>query len=127
MMDFIAIPAIVGIITFGIYSIFELFARRKERMAIVEKLGDIDPKMMEGKLKLNAFGRNSFGAMKAGALLIGLGLGLLIGFFLDIYYQDLVNWETRSIVYGAPILLCGGLALLGAFLIEYKLARKDEK
>ena len=40
MMDFIMVPLIMGIITLGIYKLFELFACRRERMAIIEKLGD---------------------------------------------------------------------------------------
>ena len=32
MMDFIAIPTVIGIITLGIYKLFELFACRKERL-----------------------------------------------------------------------------------------------
>ena len=39
-MDFIMVPLIMGIITLGIYKLFELFACRRERMAIIEKLGD---------------------------------------------------------------------------------------
>ena len=34
------VPLIMGIITLGIYKLFELFACRRERMAIIEKLGD---------------------------------------------------------------------------------------
>lgn len=126
MLNFIMVPAIIGIVTYGIYSIFELFARKKERLSIIDKLGDkMGPELMEGKLKLNTLGRNPFGAMKAGALLVGLGLGLLVGFLIADYYQS--DWDTRGLIYGASVMLCGGLGLLAAFGIEYRLSRKNEK
>ena len=40
MMDFITIaPLVVGTITLGIYKLFELFVCKKERIAMIEKLG----------------------------------------------------------------------------------------
>lgn len=39
-MDFITAPLIVGIITLGIYKLFELFACRRERITLIEKLGE---------------------------------------------------------------------------------------
>ena len=135
MMDFIAIPAVVGIITFGIYSLFELFVRKKERLTLIEKMGDkMGPEIIEGKLKLPNMGRTSFGSLKAAGLLIGLGLGLLVGFILGQfavpYSASKITWETREllgIVYGASVLLFGGLGLLCSFLLEYKLSGKDRK
>ena len=38
--DFIMVPLIVGIVCAGIYGLFELFVRKKERLAIIEKIGD---------------------------------------------------------------------------------------
>ena len=40
MMDFILVPLVVGIITLGIYKLFELFVCKKERIIMIEKLGD---------------------------------------------------------------------------------------
>ena len=87
MMDFITAPLIVGIITLGIYKLFELFACRRERITLIEKLGE---KMSQTDLELNGkiclpdFNRPqlSFGALKGGCLLLGVGLGLLVGFIL---------------------------------------------
>lgn len=138
-MEFIYAPAIVWIITMGIYSIFELFARKKERLTMIEKLGDkISPELLEGKLKLNSLGRNPFGSMKTGALLAGLGLGLLVGFLIANHYFPILTGEVdravrnqynemRGMIYGASVLIFGGLALLAVFLIEYRLSRKNEK
>ena len=40
MMNFIMVPAIMAIITVGIYKLFELFVCKKERLMIIEKMGD---------------------------------------------------------------------------------------
>lgn len=37
MLDFITIPLVVGICVAGTYGLFELFARRKERITLIEK------------------------------------------------------------------------------------------
>mgnify|MGYP000502172067 FL=1 len=49
-MDFITAPLIVGIITLGIYKLFELFACRRERITLIEKLGE---KMSQTDLELS--------------------------------------------------------------------------
>ena len=49
-MNFITAPLIVGIITLGIYKLFELFACRRERITLIEKLGE---KMSQTDLELN--------------------------------------------------------------------------
>ena len=74
--------------------------------------------------------------MKASCLLIGLGIGLLAGFFLDFCFLDftisedwkVTKWvsEMRGIIYGASILLFGGFGLLIAFILEMKLLKKKE-
>jgi len=136
MLDFIMIPLVVGIITLGIYKLFELFARRKERLALIEKLGEkIDISMFENKFSFPKFktGGSMYGTLKVACLLLGVGLGLLVGFFICQYY--LVNtgnsefynniWELANVVYGACTLLFGGLGLMVAFLIELKHAPKE--
>ena len=107
MMDFITIPLVVGIICAGIYGLFELFVRKKERLAIIEKISNnLDASAFEGKLGLpNYMSRVSFSALKVGCLLAGIGLGLMIG---------------------ASVLLFGGIGLIVAFIIELKL-NKDKK
>ncbi len=53
MMDFISVPLVVGIVCAGIYGLFELFVRRRERLAIIEKIGDkLDASAFDGKLGL---------------------------------------------------------------------------
>ena len=135
-MDFISIPLVVGIITLGIYKLFDLFVRKKERLAIIEKIGDkFDSSMIENKFSfpLNFKFENvgTFGALKVACLLIGVGLGLLVGYFICYgtipgYYNGSSYSRTFEVIYGASTLLFGGLGLLIAFLIEMKY-RKEKK
>lgn len=135
MMDFIMVPLIVGTITLGIYKLFELFARRKERMTIIEKLGDkFDPSMLgiKNTLPQMSMGNTTFGTLKIACLLLGIGLGLLVGFLIisvTLGYANQSNhinyYDTSGVIYGASVLLFGGLGLLVAFLIELKHSKKN--
>ena len=51
-MDFITIPLVVGIITLGIYKLFELFACRRERITLIEKLGEKMSEATPSKLQV---------------------------------------------------------------------------
>ena len=136
MMDFIIAPLIVGIITLGIYKLFELFVCKKERLSMIEKLGD---KLNNGdiisNLSLNLnYSRSqfSFGPLKGGFLMLGIGLGLLLGFFICLFsfpgytYKE-NNYQAVSIIYGACVLAFGGLGLLIAFLIETKMNKHQKE
>lgn len=140
MMDFIIAPLIVGTVTLGIYKLFELFVCKKERLNIIEKLGEkLTTGDITGNLSLNlnyARSRYSFSGLKAGCLMLGIGLGLLIGFFVCVTafpnYTNGYDYEQpirhiAGIVYGAGILLFGGLGLLIAFLIEVNISKKKEQ
>ncbi|MDR2534370.1 MAG: hypothetical protein LBC81_06330 [Tannerellaceae bacterium] len=138
MLEFLFVPVIVGICVAGVYGLFELFARRKERMMIIEKLGEkIDPAAVTGKLQLSSsLPFFSFSALKGGFLLAGIGLGLLIGFIInatlwssglytsDIEYHRRYLHDMPEIVYGASVLLFGGIALIAAFIVELKMTKK---
>ena len=132
MMDFISVPLVVGIVCAGIYGLFELFVRKRERLAIIEKIGDkLDASAFDGKLGLPHYMRNfSFSSLKAGCLLAGIGLGLLVGFIINMcmatnsYYDE--GWyrhEVAGTAYGASVLLFGGIGLIIAFVIELKLGK----
>jgi hypothetical protein len=137
MMDFISVPLVVGIVTLGIYRLFDLFVRKKERLAIIEKIGEkFDSSMIENKFSfpLKFEGGGAFGTLKVACLLLGVGLGLLIGFF--ICYQTLGGYtgqnqwgnihDIAGIIYGACVLLFGGLGLLIAFIIEMKYVKSKD-
>ena len=133
MMNFITAPLVCGIFVLGFYKLFELFVCKKERLLIIEKMGEkFTPDMLQSKFSIFSTGNISFSALKGGCLLMGLGLGLLIGYLIcsttlqgyaeigtDYFNRNLR--EISSIVYGACILLFGGLGLLTAFLVELKI------
>lgn len=134
-MDFIVTPLVTFIVFATVYSLFELFVRRRERLAIIEKLGDkLDPACMEGKFNLNLLSgrRFSFGALKSGCLLIGIGLGFLVGFMIcAAYIPDYLDKNTyfsthgiAGIIYGACLFIFGGIGLLVAFVTELKYSDK---
>ena len=135
MMDFISIPLVVGIITLGIFRLFDLFVRKKDRLAIIEKIGEkFEPSMVENKFSfpMTKSGSGAFGTLKIACLLLGIGAGLLIGYFIcldsiagysNMELRNSAN-EISSVVYGASVLLFGGLGLLVAFVIEMKYLKK---
>ena len=138
MMDFITIPLVVGIITLGIYKLFELFVCKKERITMIEKLADrVNTGEINSNLSLNlnySRSRFTFGSLKSGLLMLGIGLGLLVAFFICINsfpgYTASRNWDVErqaSVVYGACVLLFGGAGLLAAFLIEMKIQKKEKE
>ncbi len=137
MLEFITIPLVVGIITLGIYGLFELFARRKERLAILEKMGPSAPSpQMFTHFTMPRLGSNGgFGTLKIASLLLGVGFGLLAGFFIGIFWLEELpkvaasEWHIReasAVIYGACVMLFGGLGLLMAFLMEQKYAGKQK-
>lgn len=138
MMDFILVPLVVGIITLGIYKLFELFVCRKERLIMIEKLADrVNTGDVNSNFSLNlnySRSRFTFGSLKGGALMLGIGLGLLIAFFICANsfpnYTAERNWDVErqaSVVYGACVLFFGGLGLIIAFLIEMMIHKKEKE
>jgi len=137
MMDFISIPLVVGIITLGIFRLFDLFVRKKERLVIIEKIGEkFEPSMIENKFSfpIANSGNGAFGTLKIACLLLGIGAGLLIGYFICLNsIAGYSNMELRNsaneisgVVYGASVLLFGGLGLLVAFVIEMSYMKKKK-
>ena len=124
-MNELMIVANVAIIFGVIYKLFELFVGRKERMMIIEKLGD---KLTPDTFKNGIFYRTglfSFGGLRMGCLMIGLGVGLLVGYGIISatqysYFDGNRPYEVTSVVYGACVLLGGGTGLVVSYLIEKK-------
>jgi hypothetical protein len=138
MMDFISIPLVVGIITLGIFRLFDLFVRKKERLAIIEKISDkFDASMIENKFSfpITTSGNSIFSTLKIACLLLGIGLGLLVGYFICLNtiagynIMELRNnaHEISGVVYGASVLLFGGLGLLVAFVIEMNYVKNKKE
>lgn len=128
MMDFIMVPAVVGIITLGIYKLFELFVRKKERLTIIDKIGDkLTPEILSGKIDFSTdIPKFSFSALKFGCLFMGLGIGILVAFAVHYNFADFVesSYQIKSAIYGSCVLLFGGLGLIIAFIIELKIGKK---
>ena len=139
MLEFITIPLVVAMVTLGIYKLFELFVCKKERLTIIEKFGDkFNPSMFENKfsfpLNFKFEGVGVFGTLKAACLLIGVGLGLLIGYFICLNTAIIFKTGEQGIVYdaarevyGACVLIFGGLGLLISFLVEMKYRREKKE
>jgi hypothetical protein len=135
MMEFIMVPLIIGICVAGVYGLFELFVRRKERLTIIEKVGEkLDASDFKDKFNLGSYWPGfSFSALKAGCLMVGTGLGLLVGFIINnlplLYLSSNDSWyrhEMTGTAYGASVLLFGGISLIIAFIIEMKLAKNKK-
>ena len=135
MRDFIMVPVVCGIFVLGFYKLFELFVCKKERLLIIEKMGEkFTPDMLENKINLPSVGNVSFSALKFGCLFVGLGLGLLVAYLIcrttiDDYVVRNADWnwevkQTISVIYGACVLLFGGVGLLTSFLVELKISKK---
>jgi len=133
MMDFITIPAVLTVIGFFVYKLFELFVCKKERLYMIENAKDWKN---DGKdlPYLTRFGLNpSFSALKWGTFFLGIGLGLIVAYFIclnTMTLRQIAEWEYRKfvgVVYGGCTLLFGGLGLIISFIIEakMKIAKKE--
>ncbi len=133
MFNFIIPPLVTGIVFYFIYRIFDLFARRDERIMFINKMSDgIRPAGCPTYFDNRPSGR--FSVLRAGCLLAGLGLGLLCAFTICSFAIPNFTTEGRyagdveivTSVYGAGVLLFGGLGLLVAYAIEGKNGKHDK-
>ena len=70
---------IIGIIFYFTYLTLSLYARRKERLMIIEKISELkDVKL--GNIQLGGAGKYAW--LHVGCCACGIGLGLLIAFFI---------------------------------------------
>lgn len=118
----IFVPAIVF---FTIYKIIEVLTHRKERIIIADKLEQMR-NLNDSNLpdRLNQFfsERKKYTSLRAGSVLLGMGLGFLVGFIIQYCCFGLdynyVHGQLISVIYMGSILIFGGAALLGSFVIE---------
>ena len=120
-MGYITGWIVVGIITLGIYKLFELFVGKKERSYYDRKIGRqvrsipcwgnrLSLPLPVGTPFMSS-SPISFSALKFGCLLLGMGLGLLTGYIICAttvpdYFTER-NWrmsELTSLIYGANVL-----------------------
>ncbi len=113
------LPAIIVLgIAYAVYKLVELFARRKERMALIDKIDikdgvAVSPDMINW---LSPPAKSPFPALRIGLLLAGLGLGLGIAIIMSYNMEGM----ERDMLYFASMLFFGGLGLVISFIIEQK-------
>ena len=115
----------------------------------VEKLSEIPVEKLSGFSARLPFihepelGRSwSFAVLRIGMLLFGIGVGLLVGYFIadiNVYTNEDVLLQARHrtyinmvkeslpVIYGSSVLFFGGLSLVGSFLIEQQVLRQRDK
>ena len=131
MFNLDSVLIVLGI-TYGIYKVFDLFVRRKERMALVEKMSFGDGMVVPPDVtKWFSPPIPTFGALRLGLLFTGLGLGLVLAILMNVY----LDWLATCIggrpgryfefLYVAFMLLFGGLGLVIAHLMEQKNRKKE--
>lgn len=127
MFDFLAAPLVTFVVFYGIFCIFDLFVRRKERMEIIERMGDkLDPEVLKPSFGFKGKINFSFSSLKLGTLLTGIGLGIFVGSILCLFGNPQSYALTQSIM-GGSVLLFGGLGLIIAFVIELKMSNKKNQ
>lgn len=122
-----------------IYMVFELFARRGERKMLIEKIVEIGKADVGRYLNeylgntgmANIFRMRSHGSIRGALLMLGIGIGVMAGFFInyllvgDAYltsnrHWDVCNEEVVIVIYIASVCIFGGLGMLIAYFIERK-------
>jgi hypothetical protein len=127
---------IVGFIVLGIYKLFELFVKKRERIMMMEKFSFLyENKELPDTIRISPVFSNQSSVswpLRISLLLIGVGLGCLFAFFTQYALFDINdnNWKAReleAVVMFSFIAIFGGLGLLAAYLIEAKKERKNSK
>lgn len=114
-------PDILGIVMViiaivGAY-IMIVYLRRftnEERIAMIEK--GVDPLFFNVKKTFS-----TALPLRASLLMIGAGVGLLLGHFLD------RSFDMEEVAYFSMLFICGGIGLGASYLIEEKKIKASEK
>ena len=120
-MDWIMIPLNFLIVFGTIYKVVELFVRKRERLMLISKLTEISNVDFKG-INLYSSG-NKFTALRIGWLMLGVGLGFLVGFLINMmatygkYAYDFDEvWRFHTHVAGVVYIAC---SLFGFGAITY--------
>jgi len=109
----ILVPIILFVTIFGIAYVF-LTTRNKERLALIEK--GADAKLFKSGPSGNIVG---IVVLNIALLAIGIGIGVLVGGFLN------ENGMQKQIAFPSMIFIGGGVGLLIGFFVTRKF--KDDK
>ena len=122
---------VTAIVFVTIYKIFDLFVRRSERMAIIDKISPDSTNIDLSRLCMPMSAPDSrYNALKIGSLILGLGLGLFIYAMIVLYENSChmeIDWRLSTTLCSSLVLLGGGLGLLMAFIIENSMRKSAEK
>ena len=99
---------ILSIIGFFVLIIYLRRYQNIERMAMIER--GVDPSQFKTP-------GDASGTLRFALLLIGVGLGFLLGYFLD------RTFDMDEVGYFSMLFLCGGFGLAAAYIIEEKKGR----
>jgi hypothetical protein len=120
---------IIGFLVLGTYKIIELFVKKKERLAIIEKITSLANLESAGPIRLPniLYEKQDFGSwpLRISLLLIGIGIGSLCTFYTQMYYGDAIRHFQRDIMLTAYVTLFGGFGLFIAFMIELNQKNKQ--
>jgi len=113
--------AVLGVMIpiFGTIGVFTMIIylrkyQNQERMAMIDK--GVDPQYFNVKSAWN-----TSGPLRASLLMIGAGLGLLLGYFLD------RTFDMEEVAYFSMLFICGGLGLGASYLIEERKLKAEGK
>ena len=115
-------PAVLGILMViiaivGAY-VMVIYLRKYgniERMAMIEK--GLDPQLFTEKKRP----LSTSWSLRFALLLIGAGVGLLLGHFLD------TNFYMEEVAYFSMLFICGGIGLAASYVIEERKIKAEEK
>jgi hypothetical protein len=124
---------IIGFIILGIYKIFELLIKRKERLMFIEKIfTHCEEKKISGSFHLPdiSFGKqnSNLWPLRVSLLLIGIGIGCILAIFIEynMYMVEIaVSDRFEGFTFFSCIAIFGGTGLLIAHLIESKKDKPD--
>ncbi len=144
MFDELAAVAIAIIIAYFIYKIFELFATRRERNTIINR---IESKDIIEYVKLSSFGvgkrsgienqndslvptRVKMWPIRCGCILFGAGIGLVACYFISLYHPfssgDYMAHMNRETVYAGCVCLGAGFGFIISTIIELIIRKRNK-
>ena len=122
-------------IVFGcIYKVVELFVHKRERLMLISKITELSNVDFKG---INFYSSgNKFTALRIGWLLMGVGLGFFVGFFLNFITADgdletIYKWnyieKIGGIIYVSCVSFFGGIGLLISYYTERRAENSEDK